>query len=35
MFLEREVIYLTPEFHTRLEKAAQQNLQRSMAALEH
>ncbi len=32
-FLEREAIYGTPEFHARLENAARQNLQRSLAAL--
>jgi predicted metal-dependent HD superfamily phosphohydrolase len=34
MFLEREAIYMTPAFHARFEKAARQNLQRSLDALE-
>ncbi|QIF04888.1 N-methyl-D-aspartate receptor NMDAR2C subunit [Roseimicrobium sp. ORNL1] len=33
MFLERDAIYMTPAFHTRYEKAARENLQRSLNAL--
>ena len=33
MFLERDAIYMTPTFHTRYEKAARENLQRSLDAL--